>query len=130
MIHAWSLLLLRTFMQHSRATLMYMPVALPASSLLPPLPVSPQVWSESPDSHIRSREKGKDSVYLGHRSGVSQYRMRTWALTKRQGTHAHHRLEYARAIAPRRRVHGREADTADVHPDTPYIAHTHEHDYS
>ena len=59
---------------HLHATLpcnTHMPVALPASSLLPSLPVSPQVWSESPDSHIRSREKGKDSVLRSSLGGIS-----------------------------------------------------------
>ena len=51
-------------------------------------------------THISVAVRKGKTPYLGHCSGVSQYRMRTWALTKRQGTHAHHRLEYARAIAP------------------------------
>ena len=50
-------------------------------------------------THISVAVRKGKTPYLGHCSGVSQYRMRTWALTNRQGTHAHHRLEYARAIA-------------------------------
>ena len=49
--------------------------------------------------------------------------MRTWALTKRQGTHAHHRLEYARAIAPDgARMGGKR--TPQTFTRHPYIART------
>ena len=79
MIHARSLSLLRTFVQHLHATLMCQSPFphLPYSLRSPCLPKS----GVRVLTHISVAVRKGDTPYLGHRSGVSQYRMRTWALT-------------------------------------------------